>query len=194
MIGFNDKDWKLWQAGITRIQQNPDIQETLRDLVRLATEAGGADSGSLYLVDAARGVLTPCVLYNLPDDYVAGCGDVRIGDQCCGRAVEAKTPWVVSDMLTDPLFATAREASRKSGIRAAFSVPVIDAFNHCVGSLACHYRQPRTPTPYEIERNHLFATLIAFALSTSAAELTRKAPAMTKPKRRTRTSSSASAD
>jgi GAF domain-containing protein len=67
-------------------------------------------------------------------------------------------------MLTDPLFASAREASVKSGIRAAFSVPVIDAQGKVLGSLACHYRKPFSPTAYEIERNHLFATLIAFAL------------------------------
>ncbi|MEO6120272.1 MAG: GAF domain-containing protein, partial [Terriglobales bacterium] len=141
---------------------------TLRDLVRLAAEAGGAHSGSLYLVDEGRGVLKPVVLYNLPADYVAGCGDIRIGDQCCGRAVESKKPWIVSDMLTDPLFASGREASRSSGIRAAFSVPVIDAFNRCIGSLACHYAAPHTPSNYELERNHLFATLIAFALSAEA--------------------------
>jgi GAF domain-containing protein len=67
-------------------------------------------------------------------------------------------------MLSDPLFAAAREASVKSGIRAAFSVPVITADGRVLGSLACHYRKPFTPTAYEIERNHLFATLIAFAL------------------------------
>ena len=54
--------------------------------------------------------------------------------------------------------------SVKSGIRAAFSVPVIDAQGRVLGSLASHYRKPFSPTAYEIERNHLFATLIAFAL------------------------------
>lgn len=67
-------------------------------------------------------------------------------------------------MLSDPLFASAREASIKSGIRAAFSVPVIEANGKVLGSLACHYRKPFSPSAYEIERNHLFATLIAFAL------------------------------
>ena len=168
MLGFSDKDWRLWQAGMTRIQDSPDLQTTLRDLVRLAAEAGGADAGSFYLVDEARGVLKPMILHNLPADYVAGCGDVRIGDQCCGRAVESKQPWVVADMWTDPLFANGREASQVSGIRSAFSVPVIDAFNRCIGSLACHYAAPHTPSNYELERNHLFATLIAFALSSEA--------------------------
>jgi GAF domain-containing protein len=49
-----------------------------------------------------------------------------------------RKPWIVSDMLSDPLFAAAKEASVKSGIRAAFSVPVITADGRVLGSLACH--------------------------------------------------------
>jgi GAF domain-containing protein len=176
VIGFNDKDWKLWQAGLSGMQNTPELQLTLANLVKLASDAAGASSGSLYLVDKERSVLVPNVLYNLPDEYVKGCGEVRIGDQCCGRAVESKRPWIVSDMLTDPLFASAREASIVSGIRSGFSVPVIDAYNECIGSLGCQFREPHTPTSYEIERNHMFATLIAFALSSKAAEASPKKP------------------
>jgi GAF domain-containing protein len=140
------------------------VGEAIGNLVRLAAEGGKASSASLYAVDFRANTLKPVVVLGLPESYVRGCGDVRIGDQCCGRAVEAKKPWIVADMLCDPLFATARAASADSGIRAAFSVPVLDADGNCIASLACHYREPFTPTNYDIERNEVFATLIASAI------------------------------
>jgi GAF domain-containing protein len=79
--------------------------------------------------------------------------------------VQHRRPWIVSDMLSDPLFADARAAAENSEIRAAFSVPVTDAADKCIGSLACHYNRPYTPTSYDLERNRVFATLIAFTIA-----------------------------
>ena len=152
------------QQGLRAIQSEALVHSTLHELVQLAVNAARSEAGSLFLVDEERQVLKMAVTIGLPDEYVKNCGDVPLGDQCCGRAAQQKKAWVVTDMLTDPLFASGREASVKSGIRAAFSVPVIDAQGKVLGSLACHYRKPFSPTAYEIERNHVFATLIAFAL------------------------------
>jgi GAF domain-containing protein len=66
-------------------------------------------------------------------------------------------------MLSDPLFKDGVQGAKGSDIRAGFSVPVI-AHNIAVGSLACHFRRPHTPTRTEIERNQSFATLIAYGL------------------------------
>jgi hypothetical protein len=73
------------------------------------------------------------------------CRNVRTGDQCCGRAVQHRKPWVVSDTLTDPLFASARDAALRSRVRAAFSVPVVNEASECLGSFACHYGEPISP-------------------------------------------------
>jgi len=157
-------DMALIQQGLQHIQAGTAVSSTLHELVQLAVSAAKAEGGSLSLMDEERQVLKIKVTVGLPEEYVKGCGDIALGDQCCGRAALHRKPWIVTDMLTDPLFATAREASAMTGIRAAFSVPVIQANGTVLGSLACHYRRPYTPTAYEVERNHLFATLIAFAL------------------------------
>lgn len=133
-------------------------------LVRLAGEGANSQACSLYLLNAAGTILHPGVIIGLPESYVARCGPVPVGTQCCGRAVQHKEPWVVTDMLTDPLFADAKQASVDSGIRAAFSVPVISRTGAAMGSLACHYRKPYKPTATDIERNETFAKLIAYAL------------------------------
>ena len=86
-----------------------------------------------------------------------------MGCQCCGRAVESKKPWIVTDMLSDPLFAEGRNGAVSSPIRAAFSVPVLDG-DTAIASLACHFEGPHTPSHLDIERNQVFARLIAITL------------------------------
>ena len=157
-------DMAFIQQGLQQIQSGTAVESTLNELVQLAVSAAKSEAGSLALMDEERQILKIAIAVGLPEDYVKGCGDIALGDQCCGRAALHRKPWIVTDMLSDPLFASAREASARTGIRAAFSVPVIQANGKVLGSLACHYRKPYTPTAYEIERNHLFATLIAFAL------------------------------
>ena len=122
------------QQGLQVIQSETLVHSTLNELVQLAVNAARSEAGSLFLLDEERQVLKIAVAIGLPDEYVKGCGDIALGDQCCGRAAQQKKAWVVTDMLTDPLFASAREASVKSGIRAAFSVPVIDAQGKVLGS------------------------------------------------------------
>ena len=136
-------------------------QGFIANLVRLACEAARATGSTLFLVRG--GYLYPYAVNNLPDEYIKGIGAVRVGTQCCGRAVAHKRPWVVTDMLTDPLFADGRAGAEASPIRAAFSVPVF-AGDRVIGSLACHYTSPYTPTPWDIERNESFAKLIGVAL------------------------------
>ena len=130
-------------------------------LLRLACEIADAQAASLFLVDGE--VLRPYVIYNLPEDYVAGIGEVRVGSQCCGRAVASKKPWVVTDMLQDPLFADGRDGAAKSPIRAAFSVPVFQG-DQVIASLACHFTAPHMPSAVDIDRNEHFARLIAITL------------------------------
>jgi GAF domain-containing protein len=130
-------------------------------LVRIACELADAKGATLYLVDGP--VLRPYIIYNLPKEYIEGIGTVRVGTQCCGRAVESKRPWIVADMLNDALFTDGRRGAVDSPIRAAFSVPVIDR-NEAIASLACHFEVPHTPSQLDIERNQVFANLIAITL------------------------------
>ena len=130
-------------------------------LLRLACEIADAQGASLFLVNGD--VLLPYVIYNLPKDYVAGIGEVRVGSQCCGRAVASRKPWIVTDMLQDPLFAEGRDGASNSPIRAAFSVPVFQG-DAVIASLACHYTAPHMPSAVDIDRNEHFARLIAITI------------------------------
>ena len=95
------------------------------DLVRIAGEHSGAQRGTLYVVDG--GVLRPYVVHNLPQAYIDGIRTVKVGTQCCGRAVAQRKPRIVTDMLTDPLFVDGIKGALATLIRAGFSVPYLTA-------------------------------------------------------------------
>lgn len=133
----------------------------LMTMVRLSCELADAQGASLFWVDGD--VLRPYIIYNLPKEYISGIGTVRVGSQCCGRAVDQKRPWIVTDMLDDPLFAEGRDGAMATPVRSAFSVPVLDG-DRAIASLACHFTAPHKPSPLDIERNQVFANLIAISL------------------------------
>jgi GAF domain-containing protein len=158
------QDTKFLLAGMQYVASSADLKTSIQGLVEAASASVGSDMGSLYLLDESRGVLKPYILHNLPESYVAGCREVPLGTQCCGRAALHKVPWIVEDMWNDPLFVDCREAAKNSKMRAAFSVPVLDVSGRCRGSLASHFQNPYTPSHYDLERQSVFAKLIAFAL------------------------------
>jgi GAF domain-containing protein len=135
----------------------------LSKMLGVACEMAGAQGATLFVVDDR--ILKPYIVYNLPSEYIRGIGTVRVGEQCCGRAVEQKKPWVVTDMLTDPLFADGRKGAVESPVRAAFSVPVMNG-DTAIASLACHFTESHTPDNADLERNEAFARLFAISLRT----------------------------
>jgi GAF domain-containing protein len=147
------------------VAKSVDLSASVRGLVEAASACVGSNMGSLYLLDERRGILKPYVIHNLPEAYIGGCSEVPLGAQCCGRAALHKLPWIVEDMWSDPLFVDCREAALVAGMRAGFSVPVLDANGNCKGTLASHFKTRYAPTAYDLERQSLFAKLIAFALA-----------------------------
>jgi len=57
----------------------------LARMLGVACEMANAHGATLFLVDGP--ILRPYLVYNLPSEYIQGIGDVKIGTQCCGRAV-----------------------------------------------------------------------------------------------------------
>ncbi len=165
---MND-DEQFLENGKRYVANAVDLDKALRDLVRVAAEMTGSNMGALYLVDDSGGVLKPATLVNLPQEFVESCGEIPVGQQCCGRAVLHKLPWYVADIWNDPLFPqSARDGARRAGIRAGMSVPVLTCNDACIGALSTHFPQAHVPCQDELRRHALFAQLIAYALTRRA--------------------------
>lgn len=126
---IND-DQLFFSHGKRYVSASSDVSKTVRDLVRVAAEAVGSNMGALFLLDEDNKVLKPAVMVNLPEAYISGCGDIPLGQQCCGREVLHKMPWHVEDIWNSVLFSDeTREAAKRASVRACFSVPVLTADN-----------------------------------------------------------------
>lgn len=177
---MSDPSICFFDSGLQLFDGRGDLGTALSVFVKLIAESAKSNASSIYAVDEAKGVLKPLVTYGLPESYVKNCGDIPIGEQCCGRAVAHRKPWFVTDMLSDPLFASARQAAVESPIRAAFSVPIIDDEGACIGSLACHYCEGYSPSDEAIAANVQWAALIAHAISEYKSRSLRIAAAATR--------------
>ncbi len=152
-------------AGKQFIVNSNDLRSSITSLVRFSASVSGSDMGSLYLLDATDRLLKPYILVNLPARYTEGCEAVALGTQCCGRAALHKRAWFVQDMWTDPLFIECRAAAIASGMRAAFSIPVLEPeTGECLGTLASHFYEVHRPDQKTLEIFEMLADLIAFAL------------------------------
>ena len=154
----------FFDRGLTYLRNVEDSGAAMANIVRSAAAAVGSDSASLYLLKQSTGMLEPLVLVNIAPEYLKGCAAVPLGTQCCGRAALHKIPWAVSDMWEDPLFADCASAARESGLRAAFSIPVMLPDDECIGTLAAHFRRVFEPGLKEIDLLTIFARLISMAV------------------------------
>lgn len=106
---------------------------------------------------------------SLPPDYCRALDGAPIGPNAgsCGTAAVTKLPVIVEDILEDPLWEDYRDLARASGMRACWSMPIMTADDRVLGTFALYYREPRFPTPADLD-------LIARASHVAAIGIQRK--------------------
>jgi len=84
---------------------------------------------------------------SLPASYAALLEGMAIGPGVgsCGTAMHRREAVVVSDIEHDPLWAPYLELVREYGLRACWSMPIMQDENTVLGSFAMYYRTVRRP-------------------------------------------------
>ncbi|MFC0168623.1 ATP-binding protein [Pseudoduganella danionis] len=85
---------------------------------------------------------------SMPPDYMASIDGLLAGPSVgsCGTAIYRKQNVVVSDIMTDPLWAPYKEIPARFGLRACWATPIMATPTTVLGSFAMYYREPRSPT------------------------------------------------
>jgi PAS domain S-box-containing protein len=83
----------------------------------------------------------------------------------CGTAMYTRRPVVVTDVMTDPLWADYRELAQICGLRACWSTPILSWQGDVLGSFAMYRQETRGPQPEETRLTEI-ATHIAGLPST----------------------------
>jgi two-component system, cell cycle sensor histidine kinase and response regulator CckA len=102
---------------------------------------------SVLLLDADGTTLRHGAAPGLPMEYSRAVDGIQIGPCAgsCGTAAYRKQPVVVSDIATDPLWASCRQVALPHGLRACWSTPIASQDGKILGTFAIYYREPRTP-------------------------------------------------
>jgi PAS domain S-box-containing protein len=104
---------------------------------------------------------------SLPEEYNRAINDLEIGPSVgsCGTAAFRKTPVIVSDIATDPLWEGPREFALSFGLRACWSMPIISHAGTVLGTIAMYYRAPREPSDRDFGLLAPSAGLVRLALA-----------------------------
>ncbi|UJR83262.1 GAF domain-containing sensor histidine kinase [Sandaracinus amylolyticus] len=127
-----------------------DVLTTL--LVAIEGHAPGT-FGSVLLLDAQGTHLRHGAAPNLPAALVRAIDGSLIGPAhgSCGTSAYRNEPVLVEDVETSPLWDDWRHLLRPYGLRACWSMPIAASDGRVAGTFALYYREPRLPTPDEID-------------------------------------------
>src|SRR5882724_11184036 len=103
---------------------------------------------------------------NLPEAYVKAVNGAPIGPRngSCGTAMYTRRPVVVTDVMTDPLWADYRELAKICGLRACWSTPILSAQGDVLGSFAMYREENRGPLPDETRLTQIATHIAGIAI------------------------------
>lgn len=135
------------------------------DTLARAVEASTPDTRcSILLLDGV--VLHHGAAPSLPASYRDAIDGVRIGPAVgsCGTAAFTGETVIVSDVATDPLWADVSELALSAGLRACWSIPIINAEGKVLGTFALYYGDVRAPTPADLAQVSRWVNLAEVAI------------------------------
>ena len=102
----------------------------------------------------------------LPEDFLNAFNGMAIGPSAgsCGAAAFRREVVVVQDISTSELWAQHSGPALALGLRACWSMPVLNSSGEVVATCAVYYRTPHHPRPEELEMTQSAAHVIGIAI------------------------------
>jgi PAS domain S-box-containing protein len=163
-------------AGQTRILEmvacGASLADTLNDIVHLLeAQADGMICSILLLSSNGRHVQTAAAP-SLPRAYVQALDGASIGPRSgsCGTAMFWKRQVVVTDVMSDPLWADYRQLASLGGFRACWATPILSVDGDVLGAFAMYGREIRGPNAEEKHLIEVATHLTGIAIGRKRAE------------------------
>ena len=108
----------------------------------------------------------------LPAIYTHAIDGLPIGPQAgsCGTAMYRKTSVIVTDIATDPLWEGHRELTLGFGLRACWSIPVLNSRNEVLAAFSVYFTTVKSPTEGEMNTFERIANLVTIIIESKKAE------------------------
>src|ERR1700756_2015576 len=129
------------------------LNEVLTSITRLIEAHSEGMLCSIFLLDEDGLHLRYGVAPNLPQAYRAAIDGTCIGPNVgsCGAAAYLRQPVFVSDILSHPNWANFRNVVLQSGLRAAWSTPIMSQDGKGLGTFCMSCREVRHPGTQDIQ-------------------------------------------
>jgi PAS domain S-box-containing protein len=121
---------------------------------------------TVLLADPTGRLLRPGAAPSLPVTYTNAIDPVPIGigQGSCGTAAARREMVVVEDVEQSDLWTDYRAIALSHGLRACWSMPILDDARALLGTLALYYRERQAPSTHEIDLIQFAASLAAFVI------------------------------
>lgn len=108
----------------------------------------------------------------LPAIYAHAIDGLPIGpvEGSCGTAIYRKEKVIVSNIETDPLWHSHKDLALRFGLRACWSIPMLDAKDDVLAAFAVYYTTSRPPTDIEMDIIERAASLVTIIIESKRAE------------------------
>src|SRR6478736_4224726 len=163
-------------AGQTRVLEmvaaNAPLPEVLTHLVLLMEAQAEGMLCSILVLHADGKRVQHGAAPSLPEAYVKAVNGAPIGPRngSCGTAMFLKRPVVVTDVMTDPLWADYRKLAEICGLRSCWSTPILSARHDVLGSFAMYRQETRGPNAEEKRLAAIATHITGIAIERKRAE------------------------
>ena len=108
----------------------------------------------------------------LPAIYAHAIDGLPIGPNAgsCGTAMYRKETVIVGDIATDPLWDECRDLALKFGLRACWSIPVVNDQDEVLAAFSVYYTTAKAPTDAEMDIFERIASLVTIIIESKKAE------------------------
>jgi formate hydrogenlyase transcriptional activator len=129
------------------------LNEILTSVTRLIEAHSEGMLCSIFLLDEDGLHLQYAAAANLPQAYRAATDGMCIGPNVasCGAAAYLQHPVFVPDILSHPNWANLKSVVQQSGLRAAWSAPIMSQDGKVLGTFCMYYSEVRDPGPDELQ-------------------------------------------
>jgi PAS domain S-box-containing protein len=158
------------------VARGDSLADILNSLCLLVEEQSSGVLASILLMDPNGKQLRHGAAPNLPKAYTEAIDGAFIGPAVgsCGTAAYRAEQVIVSDVVTDPLWADFRDLALTHSLRACWSTPIFSSEGKVIGTFAMYYREPRSPSAREQETIKHITHLAGVAIQRKLAEAARR--------------------
>lgn len=153
---------------VSELQRCDSLQDVLgRHLATVEAMSDDEILTSVLLLSVDGKHLTTGAAPSLPKAYCDAINGAEIGPSAgsCGTAAYLGRPVYVTDIATDPLWASYKDLALRHGLRSCWSTPIHHADGQVMGTFAIYHRSVSGPTRDELSAIEIVTDNVAKAIT-----------------------------